>query len=138
MMRTAEQPRFVAKWVVGNGGFKGQVLLCHPTEAICSFVRPRQGVKLIEVADLYVHPLRRGSGWARELMSAALEYVDIKCLDVALRVAPHGSRSATPTPDALKRFYASFGFKPVRVPAGWQPEYDIPRDGVMLRKARAG
>jgi GNAT superfamily N-acetyltransferase len=135
MMATTEKPRFVAKWVVGNGGFKGQILLCHPTDAICSFVQPRQDVPLIEVADLYVHPLRRGAGWASELMRAAIEYVDSRRMDVALRVAPHGPKK--PTPDALKRFYASFGFRPVRVPAGWQPEYNIPRDGVMLRKARA-
>lgn len=122
----------IGAWVIGKGGFRSQVLLCTPTEPILEFVEPRPGVRLVEVEDLYVHPLRRGYGWGSELMQTALRWCDMHGWDCVLRATPHGP-PPVPEFDKLKRFYAQFGFRPVRKPR-LEPTFNVPRNGVMLRR----
>lgn len=133
----------VARWTIGTGGFKGDILLCEPTECILWFQQPRPGVRMLEVECLYVHPLRRNYGWGRKLMDAALAHCDMRGWDTVLRVTPHGPRrtkAGTQVPllpfSDLRLFYMSFGYKLVQEPEDKPREWLVPKGGVLFRKHR--
>lgn len=128
-------------WHIVEGGFQGQIILSRPHESVLEFVKPRRGVVLLEVKDLYVHPLRRGYGWGAELMRKACTHADRTGADMVLRAAPHGrkrTRNGRRLPfkhfDELKAFYRSFGFRQVAVRNHEKITYDLPHDGVMVRR----
>jgi GNAT superfamily N-acetyltransferase len=132
----------LARWYVGAGGFKGYVVLSDPSELMEDLLAPRRGHRLVELTSLYVHPLRRGRGWATELLSTATAWADTKGYDCCLWVHPFGPRAtragvAVPCAngEALRQFYASHGFRRVPLPRG-HSGWSIESDSVMLRKCR--
>lgn len=91
---------------------------------------------MLEVIDLYVHPLRRGQGWASQLMGRACGYADRRRMAMALRVTgPRGYARPGLGYGQLKKFYNSFGFRTVPVRKPEALTYRIPLDSIMLRKA---
>lgn len=101
---------FVRRWTLGEGGFLGEVTLQRLSVAD-SYVL-QDGVPCYELTNLYVHPKRRGKGWATQLMETALEFSKKRGADVFLRVVPYGCAPADST--RLIKFYRSYGFKQVR------------------------
>ena len=84
--------------MIGAGGFIGEVSIVTTDRADAD----------VELTDLFVHPLRRGRGWASDLVDAALAFCSRKGWSVILRARPHGrERLSRP---ALVRFYAAKGF----------------------------
>lgn len=109
----------IHRWTVGSGGFIGEVTLLTVDETNYDLhLTRRKSVPLLELTDLYVHPLRRGRGWAQELLTTAVEWADAHQTDLVLRTAaygPHKDRNKRPVPrmtkEELQVFYARFGFK---------------------------
>lgn len=78
----------------------------------------RKSTPLLELTDMYVHPLRRGRGWAQELLNTAVTWADTHQTDLILRAAAYGpqkDRNKRPMPRLnkaeLRVFYARFRFK---------------------------
>lgn len=106
----------VRRWKLGVGGFIGEASVVEPSEDLEAFKRKRR--RLLELTDVYVHPLRRGLGWAAALVRSAVQWVNSRGIDLVLRAQPYG-----PTADRNKRkfskmqeahlieFYAGFGFR---------------------------
>lgn len=99
---------------VGEGGFIGRIHLKRPDAALIASL-PRLA-KLERPAyviwGLYVHPLRRGKGWASSLLVSAQRFAKAMRHDLYLWVHPYG-----PMPDKTKRqlqnLYRRFGFEHV-------------------------
>lgn len=101
----------IQRWTVGEGGFIGEASLIEMDPAEVRLHR-RKGRFICELTDVYVHPLRRGQGWARSVVQAALEHADAQGWDVFLRVVAYGKpvgkrRLST---DELLGFYSRCGF----------------------------
>jgi GNAT superfamily N-acetyltransferase len=116
------------RWTVGKGGFLGEVSLYTLAEDTAAYI-PRKGVTCLELTDLFVHPQRRGRGWATELLTTATKYADDTATDLFLRVVSYGKVSGASV-EALTALYAAHGFKPFR-------RYD-PSGREMVRRARRG
>lgn len=113
--------------MVGEGGFIGEASLAEISEEDYRRVA-RRGRYVCELTDVYVHPLRRRLGWAREVVRVALDYADEEEWDVFLRVVEYGTtgkwgRAST---EQLIKFYASMGFTQLKAD---------PRE--MIRRYRA-
>jgi GNAT superfamily N-acetyltransferase len=105
----------IERWTTGSGGFLGEVSLVEPDEWDAK-TYARKGVELLEMTDVYVHPLRRGRGWARELVQTAILHADKEGLDLFLRTIAYGKtqhrrRWGALSTEELAAFYAKFGFK---------------------------
>lgn len=101
----------IQRWTIGKGGFIGEVSLQQLSEWDL-YVRGRDQRAYCELTNLYVHPLRRGQGWARILMETALQHAQARDWPVFLRCVPYGIE-----PSDLQRlmaFYRSYGFKSTR------------------------
>lgn len=106
----------IQRWTVGEGGFIGEASLA---ELSLDEYRQhsRRGRFICELTDVYVHPLRRGQGWARIAVEAALAHADTMEWDVFLRVVAYGDKAdkrGRPTTRldtaALTAFYTRCGF----------------------------
>ena len=98
----------VKRWKIGAGGFIGEVSLFELSNEDL-YVRGRDRRKFVELSDLHVHPLRRGKGWGRELLSTALTHAQRYDWCVFIRVIPY---AADPMElDCLMDFYKRYGFK---------------------------
>lgn len=102
----------LGRWTVGSGGFIGEVYLrSTPPEALpCK----RKGVPLVFLTDLWVHPLRRGLGWSRSLVSAAVAHADKQRWDLWLYARPFNNSKKPErrlNTDQLVTLYLSFGFE---------------------------
>jgi GNAT superfamily N-acetyltransferase len=105
--------------VIGAGGFVGEASIQVPEENDLELRRlQRKAYPLAELTDVYVHPLRRGRGWAKTLAAWAVTYAQYHRLDLVLRVLPYGTRKLCNgttvqlmSQAELTAFYASFGFK---------------------------
>ena len=115
----------IQRWVIGAGGFIGEASLitADPT------LKLPAGMQACELTDVYVHPMRRGNGWARAVVETALAHADAHRWMVVLRVAAHGKRGrwGALTPDQLRTFYGSLGFKSTKA----DPD-------IMVRRVRGG
>jgi len=96
------------RWVIGAGGFIGEVTLFALSEDD-SYIRGRDARVYVELSDLHTHPLRRGRGWARVLLETALAHAREQGWCVFLRAIPYNSPAMNV--DALIEFYKSYGFK---------------------------
>lgn len=104
----------IQRWTVGKGGFIGEASLVHMDELEVR-IHQRKGRFICELTDVYVHPMRRGKGWARSVVQAAIEHADAEGWDVFLRVVSYGTKSAKGgrrklAPEELMAFYGRFGF----------------------------
>lgn len=120
------------RWTLGQRGFIAEASLAamDPAEAKQYM---RGNTPVVELTDVYTHPLRRGRGWARSCAQAALDYADDNGWDVFLRVVAYGpdedknqSQFQKLTNEELAAFYKSLGFK---------ARADDPRS--MMRRYRA-
>lgn len=125
----------VAMWTIGSGGFVGWVWLAEPSGFVADACKRAD----VEVVDFFVHPLRRGQGWANQLMSKATRWADKQGATVALwATANYGngySKRDALRFDALVKFYEQHDFKSVqakRVEAAWH----IKHRSIMQRKPR--
>jgi GNAT superfamily N-acetyltransferase len=100
---------WVKRWVIGAGGFIGEVSLAQASYCEASTFS-RKGVRCVVLTNLYVHPLRRGNNWADSLMRQAVAYADRHQLDLVLTVKPHGPHPRA-SRRALEEFYLKFGFE---------------------------
>jgi GNAT superfamily N-acetyltransferase len=103
----------IERWVVGEGGFIGEASLIELS--VDEHRRySRRGRFICELTDVYVHPLRRGRGWARVVVEAALDYADAEGWDVFLRVVTYGKDSQRGPHrldvESLIAFYGRLGF----------------------------
>lgn len=103
----------IQRWTVGEGGFIGEASLIELEEPEVR-LHMRQGRYLCELTDVYVHPLRRGQGWARTVVQAALAHADAQGWDVFLRVVAYGKKAARGkrklATEGLTAFYGRCGF----------------------------
>lgn len=110
----------VHRWVVGAGGFLGEASVVEVPALNADMYRTaRPAVRLLELTDVYVHPLRRGRGWATRLLQSAVDWADGAGVDLVLRACPYGpladrgGRALTRLDSAaLAKFYVSYGFRP--------------------------
>jgi len=98
----------IQRWTIGKGGFIGEVSLFELAEADM-YVKGRSKRTYVELSNLYVHPLRRGRGWARELLKVAIAHARQNNHVVFLRAVPYGT--APHTLGDLLALYARYGFK---------------------------
>ncbi len=103
----------IQRWTMGEGGFIGEASLIR-LDADEFRHHGRRGRFMCELTDVFVHPLRRGNGWARQLVETALAHADEQEWDVFLRVVAYGDtdnpRWRRLKTDELTAFYAKFGF----------------------------
>ena len=66
----------------------------------------------VELTNLYVHPLRRGRGWANELLSTAKEFAYDNNWNLFLRAVPYGKDPCEV--EQLIALYKRHGFKSTR------------------------
>lgn len=106
-------------WRIGSGGFIGNVTL-QPVEWPNVLAKVQRRRPLMFLTYLFVHPLRRGLGWADELMRAATTFADRKGIDLWLYARPYGLRRTKDgrrvsyaTEEALVAFYRKHGFRPI-------------------------
>jgi len=100
----------ITRFVMGAGGFLGEVSLKAAPEEALALARP--GRPLWFLTDLFVHPLRRKDGWGRSLMRSAVGYADRKGADLWLYARPHG-RAPRMSEEQLAVFYFDHGFVPI-------------------------
>lgn len=103
--------RLVKRWVIGAGGFTGEVSLQEllPDDSGAK----REGVRCVELTDFHVHPLRRGRGWGATLLGEALRHADRYGWDVFLRVVPYGKGGGLDV-GQLRQLYHRYGFRRLR------------------------
>lgn len=130
MSKPKYYPR-LACWQIGEGGFVGYITVSVPTGPVLDVVK---ATPLLEVTDLYVHPLRRGQGWAGQLMQHATDYADRKGATLALYVSSKGYTTPGRPYEALKAFYRGFGFRTVPVRNPDKLTYRMPLDSIMRRQ----
>ncbi len=99
-------------WRIGSGGFVGSVTVM-PIPDGCEATGRRRGRPMMFLTYLFVHPLRRGRGWAEELLRAATEWADRVGVDLWLYVRAYGHPRGRATASQLREFYGSHGFRPV-------------------------
>lgn len=101
----------IQRWTIGSGGFIGEVTLFElaPEDG---YIRGRDSRTYVELSNLHVHPLRRGRGWSRKLLRAALAYARARDWCVFLRTIPYNK----PAMDArmLAALYRRYGFRATR------------------------
>lgn len=97
------------RWVMGSGGFIGEASLAVPDEELARHTR--KGVQLLELTDVYVHPLRRRNRWAHALLETATTHADAEHIDLVLRTIPYG-KGDTLDWQRLAALYAQYGFRP--------------------------
>lgn len=122
----------IARWQVGTGGFMSHITIALPSGPVLEVARKVD----LEIVELYVHPLRRGQGWASLLMHKACTYSTRQGATMGLRAQPEGygcPRDALAY-GALKQFYGGFGFRTVVIKDPTKLTYDIPLDCIMVRK----
>jgi ribosomal protein S18 acetylase RimI-like enzyme len=102
----------IQRWTIGAGGFIGEVSLFRLTEWDM-YVRGKDTRTYVTLSNLHVHPLRRGRGWARLLMQAALTHAMDRGWCVFIRVVPYANGDAMDV-DQLIAFYKSYGFVSTR------------------------
>jgi ribosomal protein S18 acetylase RimI-like enzyme len=129
-MRSLEQC-----WVIGDGGFCGYIQTGEADKDVWHNWESYLGTPLVQVDILYVHPLRRGQGWADELMQKAIRYFDSKGIPMCLRAYPYElsrpyrrNRSRS-TMRKLAAFYRQYGFERVYTTRQYRDNY------FMLRRA---
>ena len=130
----------LARWEIG-ARYISHILLARPDPlgVVVEVVKHKPDTELIEVIDLYVHPKRRGRGWAAILMQAATNFADRRGAAMALRAWPegdYGPRRLRLPYEGLKKFYSQHGFRTVPIRDPSKLSYRIPLDSVMYRKAR--
>jgi GNAT superfamily N-acetyltransferase len=104
--------KLIQRWKMGAGGFIGEVSLFALAESD-QYVRGRGDDRMyVELSNFYVHPLRRGRGWGRELLTTAIAYAQGSGWVIFLRVVPYG-RSPSSV-DELLVLYRQHGFKCTR------------------------
>ncbi len=99
---------FIQRWTMGAGGFIGEVSL-FKLSAQDEHIAQRFP-DTVELSDLYVHPLRRGKGWARILLRSAIAHAAINEWNVFIRVIPYGKEPIISLEDLIA-FYKQHGFK---------------------------
>lgn len=95
------------RFVLGSGGFIGEVTL-QTVPAERPDLELRKGSTLA-LTKLYVHPLRRGKGWATTLINHATAHADASLLTLVLWTAPYGTRGRTKV--ELATIYGKHGFE---------------------------
>lgn len=110
---TARAP-FFARLKVGHGGFVGWLTIESPKAdwvpslpALAHLARPAW-----VVSGLYVHPKRRGKGWAHQLVEIAQSFARVQAHDLYLWAQPFGGQPDR-TKRQLQRFYRKHGFNRV-------------------------
>lgn len=103
--------RLVQRWVVGEGGFIGEVSLYELSEQDVH-VRGRDKRHYVELTNLHIHPLRRGRGWADSLITAALRYARRNGYCVFLRCVPYNKPRVKVA--GLISLYGKYGFKSLK------------------------
>jgi GNAT superfamily N-acetyltransferase len=103
-MRRIASKGWWRRWVIGAGGFTGSVILEAVEDADLALT-PRCAL----LTELYVHPLRRGQGWAATLMQTAFKYADSNGLDLVTYASPFGVRGMSKK--KLQEFYLRMGFQ---------------------------
>ena len=108
----------IQRWTLGQRGFiaEASLVAMDPYEAK---VYMRGAVPIVELTDVYTHPLRRGRGWARSCAQAALDHADDNGWDVFIRVGVAYGPDADKNAKQFQRlndmellaFYKSLGFK---------------------------
>jgi GNAT superfamily N-acetyltransferase len=99
------------RWVVGAGGFLGELTLAPIPEKRLRMGLPyAKGQPLLFVKDVRVHPRCRGRQWSDKLLAAATRWADRQGVDLWLYVEPFGRRPR-PDSEALKRLYRRHGFR---------------------------
>lgn len=101
----------IQRWTVGEGGFIGEASLIEMDPMEVTLHR-RKGRFICELTDVYVHPLRRGQGWARIVVQAAIEHADAQGWDIFLRVVAYGKKTGKQklSTEELTAFYGRCGF----------------------------
>lgn len=97
------------RWIIGAGGFIGEVYLCEPPPEAGPDLRRRP---MLFMTDLWVHPLRRGRGWASELLHAATTWADSRRIDLWTYVLRFDDRPSAMSVGRLKALYEGRGFRP--------------------------
>lgn len=107
-MAKQNQVTLPLRWVIGAGGFIGEVsLVAVPPEYPALNVSARCAL----LTDFYVHPLRRRRGWGEALLTAALQHADKHAIDLVLWAQPHGTRKhGRLNASQLVALYSSHGF----------------------------
>lgn len=95
------------RWVIGAGGFLGEVTLRALDEQFWLFRSTE--ARMVELTDLFIHPQRRSKGWSHELLAVATAYADKQDLDLILRVCAHGKKRGLGN-DKLIQLYEAHGF----------------------------
>lgn len=124
------------EWTLGNDNFFSFIRLARPKGVVLEVVPMSKKRPLVEVIDFFVHPERRGRGWANRLMNSACEWADKQGAALVLRACVEGRAPNTKrmTYRQLKKFYNRFGFRTVPVRDPNQLTYDVPLDCVMVRR----
>lgn len=106
------------RWTIGAGGFIGEVTLRAITSAnVVNKVKKERD--LMFLTNLFVHPLRRGRGWAQALLQTATTYADRSGVDLWLYARPYGctrtkaGRVHRLAEDELRRLYRRHGFRDI-------------------------
>lgn len=105
----------IQRWTIGEGGFIGEASLIAASDDDHR-IWSRDNRVIVELTDVYVHPLRRRNGWARECVQTALDFANAEEWDVFLRVAEYGTAGKYGRLDtvALAAFYGRMGFNAAR------------------------
>lgn len=98
----------IQRWVIGNGGFIGEVSLFVLAESD-HYIKGRSQRHYVELSNLYVHPKRRGRGWARELLTVAIQYAREREWIIFIRAIPYGKDHGEL--DELLATYRRYGFR---------------------------
>lgn len=101
----------VQRWVIGRGGFIGEVSLFELSQND-AHVRGRDRRVYVELSNLHIHPLRRGRGWSHVLLRAALAHAAARGWCVFLRTVPYNK--PTMNEELLRKLYRGYGFKSLR------------------------
>ena len=102
---------FLCRWIVGAGGFIGEITLEAMT-ATDHYIRGRDKRVYVELTNLHIHPLRRGKGWSDILIRKALGHAQQRGWCVFLRCVPYNKPHMKA--DDLIAFYSRYGFKSLR------------------------
>jgi ribosomal protein S18 acetylase RimI-like enzyme len=109
-------PLDAVEFTRGRGGIKGTLHLANTKEYVdilAHFARLKKPAFV--VCGLKVHPLARGRGWGRELVTQAMHYAKSHRTDLYLWVEPYEDKPLSKS--QLQRFYRKLGFRRLRLRA---------------------
>ena len=109
----------IKRFVVGTGGFVGEASLAKLDAN--ELTHRRDGIFMVGLTDVYVHPLRRRRGWGRKVLKLAVRWADSRRCDVYTYIQPYGPTHlkdgrevSAPDPETLRKLYNEYGFKTSR------------------------